>query len=76
MTHADAEARPTQVTAVTVGRERARGSRFAAFARWLPVGRLARVAEIVAARIQLGIGGVALTILAQLVGDLVPSRRR
>jgi hypothetical protein len=50
--------------------------RVTALARHFPMVRLVRMAEILAARIQLGIGGVAVMVLAQLVGDLIPARRR
>jgi hypothetical protein len=63
------------VTAITVGFARGAAARLASFVRRLPGARFARMAEIVAARIQLGIGGVALMVLAEFVGELVPRRR-
>ena len=82
MTPPVAEPPPTRVTAITFGIARGYGfaracaARVNVFARRLPVVRLVRIAEILAARIQLGIGGVALTVVAEFVGDLVHARRR
>ncbi len=71
-----ADSQPATVTAITLGVARGAAMRVTALVRCLPIVRLVRVAEILAARIQLGLGGVAVMVLAQLVGDLIPARRR
>jgi hypothetical protein len=76
MSDHDADSQPATVTAITLGVARGAATRVTTLARRLPIVRLVGMAEILAARIQLGLGGVALMILAQLVGDLIPARRR
>jgi hypothetical protein len=71
-----ADSQPATVTGITLGVARGAAMRVTALARHFPMVRLVRMAEILAARIQLGIGGVAVMVLAQLVGDLIPARRR